>query len=129
MNRTPSLRIVLALAALAAALCIPPLAANAAATCHQLNVTKHVKKQLRAAHARITNRPFTGPHKRVYYGHCGPTAYALASFKDNKVGFGDQPERFKRREGHGWKDRGDTGGDVCGAAPRVLLREWGFTNC
>jgi hypothetical protein len=126
----PPVRILLALAALAVAICIQPAGAGAADICQQLTPTKHVKKNLRAAHARLTDRKFSGPKGRVYYGRCGTKRwYALATFKDAKTGTGDQPEQFLRKPHQRWHDRGDTGGDVCGAAPRQLTRLWGFTNC
>src|SRR4051794_2419738 len=114
----PSLRLLIALAALAAALCIPAADAGAAAVCQKLPVTKHLKKNLRAAHARLTDRKFSGPKGRVYYGRCGTKRwYALATFKDVRTGTGDQPEQFLRKPHQRWRDRGDTGGDVCGTAP------------
>jgi hypothetical protein len=70
----------------------------------------------------------TGPFGRVYYGRCPRAFYALATFrhKTAKVDFGgqDQPERFQRRVGGAWRDRGDTGGFVCEAAPKALLELW-----
>ena len=90
-----------------------------------------MRKALKKAHKRLTDRPFTGPVKgSVYYGRCGKTHYALATFKDKGLGTTDQPERFKRRRHHRWKDYGDTGGDGCGApTPRKLLHIWGFDHC
>ncbi|MEA2224718.1 MAG: hypothetical protein QOH83_3094, partial [Solirubrobacteraceae bacterium] len=70
----------------------------------------------------------SGPVGRVYYGRCPKAFYALASFNHTtpKVDFGvqDQPERFRRRLGGPWQDRGDTGGFVCEAAPKALLKLW-----
>jgi hypothetical protein len=107
-----------------------PAAGTAASSCVKLRPTKALKRGLRAAHRRVTSRPFGGPRRgSVYYGRCGPTWYALADFKDFELGYQDQPERFRRRPHHRWKDRGDTGGDVCRAAPRALLRRWGFQRC
>lgn len=76
----------------------------------------------------------TGPFGRVYYGRCPKAFYALATFhhKTAKVDFGgqDQPERLQRKVGGVWKDRGDTGGYVCEAAPRALLKLWNLlANC
>jgi hypothetical protein len=122
--RTLSIRVALPCAALAA-VCVLPAPA-AAAECKNLKVTDGLKSDLHDAHERLTDRPFSGPKQRTYYGRCGTTRYALASFKDKELGFQDQPERFNRRPGHAWRDRGDTGGDVCGTAPRALLRIWGF---
>ena len=72
-----------------------------------------------------------GPRGRVYHGRCGKTRYALATFShtfgDLFLGTQDQPERFRRKPGGRWRDRGDTGGVVCdGVAPRALVRLWGF---
>jgi hypothetical protein len=100
-----------------------------AATCSKLPNTVQLRAQLRAAHARLTPRPFSGPRKsQIYVGRCGTRSYALASFKDRELGFQDQPERFSRRGSGEWKDRGDTGGDVCFAAPKALLRSWGLAD-
>ena len=122
-------RFLLAIAACAVALCALPGAASAA-DCKNLKVTDDLKADLRKAHDRITEREFSGPKGRVYHGRCGTRYYALASFKDPELGYQDQPEQFTRLSGHGWKDRGDTGGPVCDTAvPRALLRRWGFTDC
>jgi hypothetical protein len=115
--------------ALAVALCALPGAASGA-ECKNLKVTDTLRTDLRKAHERVTDREFSGPKGRVYHGRCGTTYYALAQFKDAELGYQDQPERFTRRAGHGWKDRGDTGGTVCETGvPRALLRRWGFSGC
>jgi hypothetical protein len=100
-----------------------------AATCSKLPNTARLRADLRAAHAKLTDRPFSGPRRSTTYaGRCGTRSYALASFKDRELGFGDQPERFTRRGSGTWKDRGDTGGDVCFAAPSALLRIWDLAD-
>jgi hypothetical protein len=114
-----------AAAAMVVALLVAPAPAGAA-ECKNLKVTDEVKTDLREAHARITDREFSGPKGRVYYGRCGTKRYALARFKDSELGYQDQPEYLTRSAGRNWKDRGDTGGDVCGTAPRALLRIWGL---
>jgi hypothetical protein len=120
-------RVLLPLAVLAALVLVPARAP--AATCSKLPNTAGLRADLRAAHAKLTSRPFTGPRKSTTYaGRCGTRSYALASFKDRELGFQDQPERFTRRGSGAWKDRGDTGGDVCSAAPRALLRIWGLAG-
>jgi hypothetical protein len=120
-------RAMFALAVLAGLLVVP--ASAPAATCSKLSNTVHLRAKLRAAHAMLTDRPFTGPRKsQTYVGRCGTRSYALASFKDRELGFQDQPERFTRRGSGEWKDRGDTGGDVCFAAPKALLRIWGLAD-
>jgi hypothetical protein len=104
---------------------------SSASTCVNLKVTKKIKKALKAAHKRLTSRHFTGPKKgSIYYGRCGRTHYALASFKDKDLSYTDQPERFRRRAHHRWADKGDTGGDACGGpTPVKLLHLWGFSSC
>jgi len=100
-----------------------------AATCSKLPSTAKLRTDLRAAHAKLTDRSFSGPRKSTTYaGRCGTRSYALASFKDRELGFQDQPERFTRRGSGAWKDRGDTGGDVCFTAPKALLRIWGLAD-
>ena len=126
MARVPSLRVVAAAAALAAA-CLAPAPPAAGATCKNLKVTDALKSDLHDAHARLTDRPFSGPKGRVYYGRCGTRYYALGWFKDEELGYQDQPEQLTRLSGHAWKDRGDTGGPPCDTrVPRALLRIWGF---
>jgi hypothetical protein len=124
MNPTRSLRILVPLALLASVALVPG-PAPAASSCKKLTVTDGLRADLKEAHARLTDRPFAGP-KRVRYGRCGTKYYALASFKDKELGYQDQPEHFTRSAGHGWKDRGDTGGDPCGTAPDAMLRAWGI---
>src|SRR3954453_11151797 len=113
-KRTP-LGVLLTVVALAVAVSLPT--ESPASSCVDLHATKKVRKALKKAHKRLTDRPFTGPRRgSVYYGRCGSTHYALASFKDLRGGgYQDQPERFRRRRHHRWKDFGDTGGDGCGA--------------
>jgi hypothetical protein len=111
--------------AVLATVCLLPAPASGA-DCKNLKVTDAVKSDLRDAHARLTDRPFSGPKGRVYYGRCGTTRYALARFKDKELDYTDQPEYLNRKSGRAWRDRGDTGGDVCGTAPPALLRVWGF---
>ena len=131
----PRLRLALlvAPAALAIATTLP---ASAAATCHTLQAGKQLRHTLRSVHLRNLTRNVDkpvrvqGPVGRVHYGRCGTSYYALASFSYTIGGtfFGqqDQPERFRRQAGGRWRDRGDTGGDVCGnyAAPAELRRLW-----
>ena len=120
-------RRLLPVAVLVALLLVPTRAP--AATCSKLPNTARLRADLRAAHAKLTDRPFSGPRKsETFAGRCGTRSYALASFKDRELGFQDQPERFTRRGSGAWKDRGDTGGDVCFAAPKALLRIWGLAD-
>lgn len=104
----------------------PPSPAELA-RCHRLTPTHH----LRRVHLRLRQPGQTihGPLGRILYGRCGARWYAFASFSlrthGTNFGLQDQPERFRRRTGGHWHDRGDTGGDICGLAPRALLRAWG----
>jgi hypothetical protein len=119
------LRAIVLIAALAGLLRVPTGAP--AATCSKLPSTAQLRAELRAAHAKLTDRPFTGPRKSpLYVGRCGTRSYALGSFKNREFGFGDQPEPLTRRGSVQWKDRGDTGRDVCFRAPKALLRIWGL---
>jgi hypothetical protein len=129
VSRRGPLGVLLVLVALAVAISLP--VSSSASTCVNLHATKKVRKALKKAHKRLTDRPFTGPRRgSVYYGRCGSTHYALASFKDREGGYQDQPERFRRLKHHRWKDKGDTGGDACGGpTPRKLLHIWGFDQC
>jgi hypothetical protein len=120
-------RAILPRAVLTGLLLVPARAP--AAMCSKLANTPQLRAELRAANAKLANRPFAGPRKsQIYVGRCGPRSYALAWFKDRELGFQDQPERFTRRGSSLWRDRGDTGGDVCSAAPRALLRIWGLAG-
>ena len=98
-------RRLLPVAVLVALLLVPARAP--AATCSKLPNTARLRADLRAAHAKLTDRPFSGPRKsETFAGRCGTRSYALASFKDRELGFQDQPERFTRRGSGAWKDRG-----------------------
>jgi hypothetical protein len=105
-------------------------ATSGTGACIVLPVTPALRSTLLRVH-RATQSADTrtaGPVGRLYYGRCAKAFYALASFthKTPQVDFGaqDQPERFRRRVGGRWEDRGDTGGFVCEAAPRALLKLW-----
>ncbi len=129
MQRTPSVRVLLALALLTGALFAPTASADSA-TCRARPVSADLKLDLRRAHKKVTDRGFWGPTK-VLLGRCdsdaGTKFYALAWFKDKELGYQDQPERFTRRKGQGWKDLGDTGGPPCDTGfPKALLRAWGY---
>jgi hypothetical protein len=76
----------LASAALTTAALGPVVLAGAATTCVNLKVDAATRRALIQAHDRLTPRPFTGPRKgSVYYGRCGSTRYALASFRDRTL--------------------------------------------
>jgi hypothetical protein len=88
-----------------------------------LVATPAVKAALRRAFCRhVTSGPCPrGPLKtaklRTYYGRVGVNEYAVAYFDV----MADQPEWFSRRVRGTWRDRGDTGGDLCGQIPRSLV--------
>jgi hypothetical protein len=92
-------------------------------TPHNLAATPAVKTALRRAHHRVTPSD-TGPRAgSVYYGTCGGTRWAMASFRHRNGGFDDQPESFKRVRGGRWRDLGDDG--ACQAIPAQLRALWG----
>lgn len=102
-----------------------PAATSAAASCRNLTVPRDLRTALTAAH----HTPSNGPISRgsIYYGRCGATAYAIASFSR---ALADQPEKFRKLPGRGWKDMGDGFEDGCSAGarapiPRALVRLWG----
>lgn len=103
---------------------------NSSSGCVTLPVTAKLKSTLLRVHRATQNASTTttGPFGRVYYGRCPKAFYALATFRHRtpQVDFGsqDQPERFQRRVGGAWTDRGDTGGFLCEAAPKALLKLW-----
>lgn len=127
---TPSLRRAVssagALAVLAAAgATVLPAGSSAAPGCHNLVVDNATRTALYNAHAR----PREGKISKgsIYYGACGSTKYAIASFSK---ALGDQPEKFRRYPGKHWVDKGDGFEDGCDGArapiPRALVRIWGF---
>jgi hypothetical protein len=110
---------------------------STAAPCRVVEPTRNLRRTLRRVHVRTLRRQIEhpirirGPLGRVYYGRCGATRYALATFSHKigglDLGTQDQPKRFRRLRGGRWRDRGDTGGLVCtGVAPRQLIQLWGF---
>jgi hypothetical protein len=142
--RRPHSALVLAVAAAALALVTTtagPAAASAAAparaatSCRALATPASLGATLLALHrAYMRHQPdvhkpkITGPVGRVYLGVCGSRRYALADFDAtyNGLYFGvtDQPERFVKPAGGGWRDIGNTGGEPCGSAPTGLLVAW-----
>lgn len=109
---------------------------NSSSGCVSLTAGTQLKAALLRVHRATQNASTktTGPFGRVYYGRCPKAFYALATFrhKTPQLDFGsqDQPERFRRRVGGAWSDRGDTGGFVCEAAPKALLKLWRLDeNC
>jgi hypothetical protein len=138
--RRPRLAIVqlaaaAALAASVSASSLDGVAAHAAPSCKVLSAPRSLGGTLLSLHRNYmrhqpdVHKPtITGPVGRVYLGSCGSERHALASFdaRYNGLYFGieDQPERFIEPPGEGWRDIGNTGGDLCGAAPTALLKGW-----
>jgi hypothetical protein len=109
-----------------------------AAACQLLRSNSHLRRTLKRVHVKFQRKSnpsisTKGPLGRVYYGRCGSTFYALASFShrtpQQNLGTQDQPEHFTRAVHGRWRDKGDTGGDVCGTAPHELIQLWGFAAC
>lgn len=127
----PRLLVLLALAAGVAA-AVPATttatagpAATTAASCRNLTVDAGLKAALTTAHAR--RRDGAIARGSVYYGRCGRTRYAIASFSK---ALADQPEKFRKLPGKGWKDMGDGFEDGCDAGarapiPHALVMIWG----
>jgi len=129
--------LAVAVVAAASLIAAPPSTAGAAAEtgCRVLTVPASLGATLLALHLHyMQHQPdvhhvkLAGPVGRVHLGICGTERYALADFDAtyNGLDFGiqDQPERFTRPAGRGWRDIGNTGGDPCGAAPTALLVAW-----
>jgi hypothetical protein len=115
----------LALLALAcAAFAAASAHAAPAATCVNLKVDASVRPALEHAHSRKRDG---GIEKgSIYYGRCGSTSYAIATFSK---ALADQPEKFRRLAGHGWSDFGDGFEDGCSRGarypvPAALVRLW-----
>jgi hypothetical protein len=141
--KRPALLAVCALALSMAAVAIPSAharTAHSAAACRVLKAPKGLGATFRTLHLTyLRHRPDThnpsirGPLGTIRDGRCGTTDYALASFSQtyNGLNFGetDQPEYFTKAAGHGWRDRGNAGGEPCDTAPHALLRAWHFVSC
>jgi hypothetical protein len=121
----------------AAASPAPPT--RAAVSCRALATPASLGATLLALHrAYMRHQPdvhkpkITGPVGHVYLGVCGSQRYALAAFDAtyNGLYFGvtDQPERFVKPAGGGWRDIGNTGGAPCGSAPTALLVAWNIVR-
>lgn len=125
---TPSDRLsaaTLAVVAIIVGLATAAGAAPAAASCQNLRIGPTLRSALTQAHPQKKEGPIA--KGSVYYGRCGSTRYALATFSN---ALADQPERFRRRAGHRWFDLGDTGDPFdCSSSndyriPHSLLRLW-----
>lgn len=101
-----------------------PAALARAPSCKNLTVTDGVRHALKRAHGHRDGAIAKGS---VYYGRCCSTRYAIATFSKAVA---DQPEKFRRRAGHRWKDEGDGFETGCTSArrpiPKALVRIWGL---
>jgi len=111
----------------------PELSAGSANTssCENLRVSSDVRSALQRTHEQLRSRSGVthddGPIAKgsLYYGRCGSTHYAIASFSK---AIADQPEKFRMPAGRPWVDEGDGFESGCGDArkpiPRALVRLW-----
>jgi hypothetical protein len=107
------------------ALSATPASARAA-SCKNLVVSDHLRHALKKAHGHRDGSISRGS---IYYGKCGSRRYAIATFSK---ALADQPEKFSKRPGHKWRDKGDGFENGCGTArypiPAALAHLWGFCN-
>ncbi|MDO8186785.1 hypothetical protein Q5424_15355 [Conexibacter sp. JD483] len=125
----PRLLALLALATTVAAALLTASAATGSAASAPACRNLAVPSGLRAALTRAHDHPRDGAIGRgsLYYGSCGGTRYAIASFSK---ALADQPEKFRKLPGKAWRDMGDGFEDGCAAGPRwpipkPLVRLWG----
>lgn len=91
-----------------------------AASCSNQKVTSSAKADILAAHKGKA----TFVKGSLFYGKCGSTYYAAATFTAKGVGTTDQPESFKKSGGT-WKDLGDGGCDPSNhQIPSSLKKIW-----
>ena len=99
--------------------------ASGATTCQNLKAPTSLKGLLQQAHGTAAN---DGPIAKgsIYYGRCGSTRYAIATFSK---ALADQPEKFRKLAGRRWVDKGDGFENGCDAGarrpiPEALVRLW-----
>ena len=97
--------------------------ASGAPACKNLRATADLRSKLAAAH---DNKELPISKGSVYYGRCGSTHYAIASFSK---ALADQPEKFRKLSGRRWVDKGDGFENGCDAGarspiPKALVRLW-----
>ena len=118
------------LLSLAIAMLLVPMSSLAAGGARNLVVTPSVRAALRqaflSAHRNLAPRRVKGPLKgTTYYGRYRGREYAFADFSIPVFGTQDQPEVFWRPARGVWRDRGDTGGDICPpTVPLPLIKVW-----
>lgn len=125
------MRTLIAAAAVAAAVALGAVAggASGATTCRNLPITPGLKSALQQAHGRAAS---DGPIAKgsIYYGRCGSTRYAIATFSK---ALADQPEKFRKLAGRRWVDKGDGFENGCDASarrpiPKALVKLWGVCH-
>jgi hypothetical protein len=122
------MRTLIAAAAVAATVVLGSAAggASGATTCKNLKLTTGLRSALQQAHGRAA---IDGPIAKgsIYYGRCGSTHYAIATFSK---ALADQPEKFRKLAGRRWVDKGDGFENGCDASarrpiPKALVKLWG----
>ena len=93
-----------------------------------LEAPSSLRASLRAAHERAVGSARDGAIAKggVFYGGCGTTRYAIATFSKAVA---DQPQKFRKRAGKRWEDAGDGFEDGCSASarkpvPAALVTAW-----
>jgi hypothetical protein len=99
--------------------------ASGATTCQNLRAPSSLKSVLEQTHGTAAN---DGPIRKgsIYYGRCGSTRYAIATFSK---ALADQPEKFRKLAGRRWADKGDGFENGCDASarrpiPKALVKLW-----
>jgi hypothetical protein len=108
-----------------------------ASGCRNLSLSQSVRAALLRAFKRHRGvHHVRGPVGGAYYGTCGSVRWAYASFsatsgatRQEKIDLQDQPDVFRHRVGHRWKDKGDTGGGCPRSIPVRLRRIWNLSAC
>jgi hypothetical protein len=108
-----------------------------ASGCRNLALSQSVRGALLRAFKRHRGvHHVRGPVGGAYYGTCGSVRWAYASFpatsgatRQEKIDLQDQPDVFRHRVGHRWKDKGDTGGGCPRSIPVRLRRIWHLSAC
>jgi len=102
------------------------LVTTTSASCQNLVLPANVTGFLEEAHADHGAGQLQRP---IYYGRCGGSYFALATFVSPSLGKTDQPETFEEKEGGSWKDTGGSGGSVChSSVPVEMTQVWGLCS-
>ncbi|MEI2702728.1 MAG: hypothetical protein V9E83_10040 [Baekduia sp.] len=121
------MRIPITATVVSAALMLVPGTAAASSSCVNATAPAGLKSALTKLHHRGGAKDGPIAAGSLYYGRCGNTQYAIASFSK---ALADQPEKFRRLPGRGWVDIGDGFEDGCSASARrpipwALVKLWG----